>query len=42
MVAISCDKVAIKFIDEFCDYNPSRKSSFGIHSAADKHTIEQN
>lgn len=25
MVAISCDKVAIKFIDEFCDYTTSRK-----------------
>ena len=48
MVAVSCDKVAVKFICEICDYNTVRKSSYDKHLASVKHahrtisnTIEQ-
>jgi hypothetical protein len=38
-VTKSCEKVALKFICEKCDYKTSKKSSFDKHLLTDKHNI---
>jgi hypothetical protein len=35
----SCEKVALKFVCEKCDYRTSKKSSFDKHLLTDKHSV---